>query len=1045
MSAPTVFLSAATVDLKEWREVLDGAFRRGGFHVLTQDKSLRSAPGDVKRLLVETIAGSDCIIHLAGLGYGSDASDPFPDQPGFQCSWTQFEYYHGHREGKGVIAFVCSPNLSMPGFVEKGSDDDVARKQRLQNEHRERVKNGTFDNTPLQTPDRKRTSNESVDSVAALLTAVAAAVGTLHKLDRDACAKAQHELSVRAAELAEIKAGVGTVNEKLDQLLARPLASVAAAPPRQLPTAASRYFGRASLVSDLASRLRKQKRTDVWGGPGMGKTALAAEAVTSIIGDDAADLASSPFPHGVVFLDLYRHKDLETAWQALANAFDDSLPTDMPAVARATKACAHRQALIILEGAEELRDRLETFLTMIAPESTLLVLTREESQTAAGRRIKLDDFLDQPDALALLRHLAGTAVPQAILEAVQQRFGGHPLALTWAGSQLGDATQPAASFLRDLEASPMTKLTEPGGDPNHSLRWMFDRSVRLMSDATRTVLAAVSRISEPFDEAWAVVAGGTESDLQRLVQLSFLRLSSDSSGWQFAHALAAQFARELPLPEGLLATLGGQAIIGITSADARCHLEGTAPLDLALGHATALLEHNGVERVLRPVATSLVYHHEDNTIGIRRGRLDFARRAVEAVLRWQQRAADAEQATPAWQRELSVSFERLGNLATAQGNLSDAQRLFGESLRIRQRLAESDLANAKWQRDLSVSFVRLGDLAMAQGNLTESQRLFGESLSIAQRLAECDPANAKWQRDLSVLFERLGDLATARGNLPEAQRHFGESLRIRQRLAESDSANADWQFDLATLNGRLGMLYQDQGDLPETERYYREYQRSVQRLAESDPANTAWQRGLSVSCNKLGELATAQGNLPEAQRLFGESLRIRQRLAESDPANAAWQRDLSVSFNKLGDLATAQGNLPEAQRLFGESLRIAQRLAESDPANAAWQFDLGISNERLGGLAAAQGNLDEAHKFHSARHAIIERLAESDPANAAWQRDLWVSYWRVARVLEQQESDEAMNYWRKALDTLTAMVEKGMFVSPEDMQSLDGLRAKVDR
>ena len=44
MSAPTVFLSAATVDLKDWRDVLHGAFSRAGFRVLTQDQSLRSAP-----------------------------------------------------------------------------------------------------------------------------------------------------------------------------------------------------------------------------------------------------------------------------------------------------------------------------------------------------------------------------------------------------------------------------------------------------------------------------------------------------------------------------------------------------------------------------------------------------------------------------------------------------------------------------------------------------------------------------------------------------------------------------------------------------------------------------------------------------------------------------------------------------------------------------------------------------------------------------------------------------------------------------------------
>ena len=102
-----------------------------------------------------------------------------------------------------------------------------------------------------------------------------------------------------------------------------------------------------------------------------------------------------------------------------------------------------------------------------------------------------------------------------------------------------------------------------------------------------------------------------------------------------------------------------------------------------------------------------------------------------------------------------------------------------------------------------------------------------------------------------------------------------------------------------------------------------------------------------------------------------------------------------MSFNKLGDLATAQGNLPEAQRLFGESLRIAQR------------------------------------------------LAESDPANAAWQRDLWVSYWRVAKVLEQIGSADAMMYWRKARDTLTAMVSRGLFVSAADLRSLTTLDAKI--
>ena len=63
-----------------------------------------------------------------------------------------------------------------------------------------------------------------------------------------------------------------------------------------------------------------------------------------------------------------------------------------------------------------------------------------------------------------------------------------------------------------------------------------------------------------------------------------------------------------------------------------------------------------------------------------------------------------------------MSFEKLGDLATAQGNLAEAQRLFGDALRIAQRLAESDPANAEWQRDLVVSHHKLAMFAQQSGD-----------------------------------------------------------------------------------------------------------------------------------------------------------------------------------------------------------------------------------------------------------------------------------------------------------------------------------------
>jgi len=140
------------------------------------------------------------------MGYGSDATDPFTEAPGFQCSWTQFEYYHGHREKKDLIAFVCAPELSAPGFVEEGGAAELARKQRLQQEHRARVASGMFDGTPLA-GKIGRTSNEQVDSVQALLKAVAAAVGTLHRLGDSAKAASTeaHHFGQCAGELKDVR------------------------------------------------------------------------------------------------------------------------------------------------------------------------------------------------------------------------------------------------------------------------------------------------------------------------------------------------------------------------------------------------------------------------------------------------------------------------------------------------------------------------------------------------------------------------------------------------------------------------------------------------------------------------------------------------------------------------------------------------------------------------------------------------------------------------------------------------------------------------
>src|SRR5205823_2634946 len=104
-------------------------------------------------------------------------------------------------------------------------------------------------------------------------------------------------------------------------------------------------------------------------------------------------------------------------------------------------------------------------------------------------------------------------------------------------------------------------------------------------------------------------------------------------------------------------------------------------------------------------------------------------------------------------------------------------------LAIAEKLAAADPKNAEWQRDLSVSYNKLGDVAVAAGKLDEGRTAFERGLAIAQKLAAADPTNAEWQRDLAISHVKLIGVARQRRDRADAQRHLAAALAV---LAETD-------------------------------------------------------------------------------------------------------------------------------------------------------------------------------------------------------------------------------------------------------------------
>ncbi len=689
--------------------------------------------------------------------------------------------------------------------------------------------------------------------------------------------------------------------------------------PHELPPAAARFFGRAEQREELTKRLRDSKNTVVVGPAGIGKTALAAEAVRAVVGTPTAPVFDNPFQDGVVFLDLYRlHAQAEATWNALANKLaSDRSKENEPARQRATAACRGRRLLVIVEGGEEADGEdgrpsiADLFDDVLSPENCRLVLTRFSRQAGAGEALELKEALQPADAADLFDEVSKRRVPSSVRDRVLSLLEGHPLALTWAGALLGLEEDDPNRLLRDWQADPLLKLSDPKR-ADHTLKWLFNRSARGLDNAARKALEAAGLLARAPFPLGAIAAALADSEtqgstvaraaLKPLVQRGLLRRSHVADEWQFTHVLGYAFARkETGSDPAIRERLGGWLHGHLTAALAPTHAgDEVISTSRALEHVAALLRTDDDQRLWTPLANYTLYDAGDRLVDI--GQLILVKLAQDAVEGWFARFSEPKAKEPDWERERSVLFDRQGGVLRAQGDLSGALSAFQASLAVIQRLAASDPSDAGWQSDLSVIHDHLGDVLSAQGDLAGALSAFQASLAVIQRLAASDPSDAGWQRDLSVIQERLGDVLRAQADLSGALSAFQASLAVRQRLAASNPSNAGRQRDLSVIHDNLGDVLRAQGDLSGALSAFQASLAVRQRLAASDPSNALWQRDLSLGLMRIAQVHEQHGNRAEALSLAQKGLRIAERLVALDPTNATWRRDVVVSRNLVAHL-----------------------------------------------------------------------------------------------------------------------------------------------
>jgi hypothetical protein len=92
---------------------------------------------------------------------------------------------------------------------------------------------------------------------------------------------------------------------------------------------------------------------------------------------------------------------------------------------------------------------------------------------------------------------------------------------------------------------------------------------------------------------------------------------------------------------------------------------------------------------------------------------------------------------------------------------------YQKSLAIADRVAKSEPGNAGWQCDLSVSYEKVGNVQKVQGDLPGALKSHSDGLAIRDRLAKSDPGTTRgWQAIFRCRSTRSATCKSHKATLP---------------------------------------------------------------------------------------------------------------------------------------------------------------------------------------------------------------------------------------------------------------------------------------
>ena len=699
--------------------------------------------------------------------------------------------------------------------------------------------------------------------------------------------------------------------------------------PFQRPPRVPHFTGREVELAALLQDLQPGRAVTICGPGGMGKTALAAEAIWQL-----APGSEPPqrFPDGIIFHTFYHRTQAALALEDFARAFDED-PRQSPLDA-AKKTLAGRRALIVLDGAEACDD-LPTVLSVTGG-CGVLITTRRHGDAP-------EDFRDLPPlpedkAIDLLQAWGKEmASDEGICRSICVLLGRLPLAIFLAGRYLAHRRQIAGDYLAWLKETPLEALDQ-GKRQHESIPLLMEHSLEQVSDQARACLGLAGVLAmKPFPPeviatALQISSRQANNHLGELVDYGLL-IRPDLS-YQITHALAHTYARErIDVPKDALARLAGH-YDSFCREQVKLGLAGYVRLDSQRDHILAVqsaCNKSGLWNEARSLAWALedyldMQGHWQERVALVQTGLEAARSdgtrydqssflillgLAHAALGEPRKAIEYQEQAQAIAREDSDRR----NEGNALGNLGNAYYLLGEPRKAIEHY-EQALAIAREIGDRRGEGNALGNLGLAYSDLGEPRKAiehYEQQLVITREIG-----------DRRGEGNRLGNLGLAYADLGEPRKaieYHEQALAIAREIGDRRGESADL--------GNLGLAYADLGEPRKAIEYYEQALAIARKIGD--------RRGEGAHLGNLGLAYADLGEPRKAIEYHEQALAISREIGD--------RRNEGNWLGNLGNVFAALGEPGKAIEFYEQALKILKEIGDRrGEGNLLFNMSLSLMN-----------------------------------------------------------------------------------------------------